>query len=51
MDPPPAIIFPSGLQAQAVTLVLAPFSLDLTTITVFCFRVFEVSHILQSDQF
>lgn len=36
---------PSGLQAQAVTLVLAPRSLDLTTITDFCFRRLATSHI------
>jgi hypothetical protein len=39
--------FPSGLQAQHVTLVLAPRSFDLTTMTCFCFRLLLTSHILQ----
>lgn len=38
--------FPSGLNAQLVTFVRAPRSFDLTTITVFCFRRFSISHIL-----
>lgn len=48
---PPAIIFPSGLQAQAVTLVRAPLSFDLTTIMAFCFRVFLMSHIRSVESF
>lgn len=42
-DSPPAIVFPSALQAQAVTLVLPPRSLDLTTMTDFDLRLFEMS--------
>lgn len=43
---PPPIRFPSVEYAQAVTLVLAPRSLDLMTMTVFCFRLFSTSQIL-----
>jgi hypothetical protein len=44
-DSLPAINDPSGLHAHEVTLVLAPRSFDLTTITAFCFSRLRVSHI------
>ena len=47
---PPPIKLPSGEYPQAFTLVRAPRSFDLTTITVFCFRLFSTSHILTSCQ-
>lgn len=40
---PAAIVFPSGLQAQAVTLVFPPRSLLLTTMTDLLFRLFSRS--------
>lgn len=38
----------SGEYAHVVTLVRAPLSLDLTTMTVFCLRLFSTSHILRN---
>lgn len=47
---PPTIIFPSWLHAQDVTLVRAPRSFDLTTITCFCLNRSLTSHILSHQQ-
>lgn len=41
------MVFPSGDHAQAVTFVLPPRSFDLTTMTDFDARLFEISQILQ----
>jgi hypothetical protein len=50
-DSLPAISDPSGLHAHEVTLVLAPRSFDLTTITAFCFSRLRVSHIRKVESF
>jgi hypothetical protein len=47
---PPTIIFPSWLHAHDVTLVRAPRSFDLTTITCFCLNRSLTSHILSHQQ-
>jgi hypothetical protein len=51
IDSLPAINDPSGLHAHEVTLVLAPRSFDLTTITAFCFSRLRVSHIRKVESF
>ena len=48
-DLPPPIRLPSCEYAQVLTLVRAPRSFDLTTITVFCFRLFSTSQILMFE--
>src|ERR1700761_3361633 len=45
-DPLPPIMVPSCEYAHEVIFVRAPRSLDFTTMTVFCLRLFSTSHIL-----
>jgi hypothetical protein len=44
------MFFPSGEKAQEVILVRVPRSLDLTTMTVFCFRLFSTSQMLRDER-